>query len=100
MIFLMALPCPDKINLYYLKGSNVKQDLERKNLPLLRKYCRQKFDYVLFMNEQVFQSRLVLASPEAATDGDYAAILGVIGHEVYHIEVSVFLFQYVFVMAT
>ncbi|KAM0853730.1 hypothetical protein ACQ4PT_050888 [Festuca glaucescens] len=32
----------------------------------------------------VFQSRLVLASPEAATDGDYAAILGVIGHEYFH----------------
>lgn len=35
------------------------------------------------MNEQIFQSRLVLASPETATDGDYAAILGVVGHEVY-----------------
>ncbi|XP_062191518.1 puromycin-sensitive aminopeptidase-like [Phragmites australis] len=32
----------------------------------------------------VFQSRLVLASPETATDGDYAAILGVIGHEYFH----------------
>lgn len=97
----MALPCPDKITLYYSQGSNGKQELERKNLPLLRKYiCRQKFDDVLFINEQVFQSRLVLASPEAATDGDYAAILGVIGHEVYHTEVSVFLLQYLFVMAT
>ncbi|KAL8460846.1 hypothetical protein ACS0TY_032377 [Phlomoides rotata] len=27
---------------------------------------------------------LVLASPETATDADYAAILGVIGHEVCH----------------
>jgi aminopeptidase N len=35
------------------------------------------------MNEQIFQSRLVLASPETATDGDYAAILGVVGHEVH-----------------
>lgn len=35
------------------------------------------------MNKQIFQSRLVLASPEAATDGDYAAILGVVGHEVH-----------------
>jgi hypothetical protein len=25
----------------------------------------------------------VLASPETATDGDYAAILGVVGHEVH-----------------
>ncbi|KAG8087612.1 hypothetical protein GUJ93_ZPchr0010g8359 [Zizania palustris] len=32
----------------------------------------------------IFQSRLVLASPETATDGDYAAILGVIGHEYFH----------------
>lgn len=31
---------------------------------------------------QIFNSKLVLASPETATDGDYAAILGVIGHEV------------------
>ncbi|RWW13083.1 hypothetical protein GW17_00023223 [Ensete ventricosum] len=30
---------------------------------------------------QIFNSKLVLASPETATDGDYAAILGVIGHE-------------------
>lgn len=32
----------------------------------------------------IFNSRLVLASPEAATDNDYAAILGVIGHEYFH----------------
>ena len=31
---------------------------------------------------QIFNSKLVLASPETASDGDYAAILGVIGHEV------------------
>lgn len=31
---------------------------------------------------QIFNSRLVLASPETATDADYAAIEGVIGHEV------------------
>ncbi|OVA08651.1 Peptidase M1 [Macleaya cordata] len=30
----------------------------------------------------IFNSKLVLASPETASDGDYAAILGVIGHEV------------------
>ncbi|CAA7390740.1 unnamed protein product [Spirodela intermedia] len=32
----------------------------------------------------IFNSKLVLASPETATDGDYAAILGVIGHEYFH----------------
>ncbi|KAK8964855.1 hypothetical protein KSP40_PGU007017 [Platanthera guangdongensis] len=29
----------------------------------------------------VFKLQLVLASPETASDGDYDAILGVIGHE-------------------
>jgi aminopeptidase N len=28
--------------------------------------------------------RLVLASPETATDGDYARIEGVVGHEYFH----------------
>ncbi|MQL77480.1 hypothetical protein Taro_009887, partial [Colocasia esculenta] len=32
----------------------------------------------------IFNSKLVLASPETATDGDYGAILGVIGHEYFH----------------
>ncbi|XP_024366624.1 puromycin-sensitive aminopeptidase isoform X1 [Physcomitrium patens] len=32
----------------------------------------------------IFNSRLVLASPETATDSDYAAIEGVIGHEYFH----------------
>lgn len=32
----------------------------------------------------IFNSKLVLASPEAASDMDYAAILGVIGHEYFH----------------
>ncbi|KAJ6821495.1 puromycin-sensitive aminopeptidase isoform X1 [Iris pallida] len=32
----------------------------------------------------IFNSKLVLASPETATDMDYAAILGVIGHEYFH----------------
>ncbi|KAL1556848.1 Puromycin-sensitive aminopeptidase [Salvia divinorum] len=32
----------------------------------------------------IFNSKLVLASPETATDADYAAILGVIGHEFFH----------------
>lgn len=37
----------------------------------------------LAMFFQIFNSKLVLASPETATDLDYAAILGVIGHEVF-----------------
>ncbi|KAI4338679.1 hypothetical protein MLD38_023705 [Melastoma candidum] len=32
----------------------------------------------------IFNSKLVLASPETASDEDYAAILGVIGHEYFH----------------
>ncbi|MCO5612434.1 hypothetical protein L7F22_066701 [Adiantum nelumboides] len=32
----------------------------------------------------IFNSKLVLASPETASDYDYAAILGVIGHEYFH----------------
>ncbi|XP_050378743.1 puromycin-sensitive aminopeptidase isoform X2 [Argentina anserina] len=32
----------------------------------------------------IFNSKLVLASPQTASDGDYAAILGVIGHEYFH----------------
>ncbi|XP_023534337.1 puromycin-sensitive aminopeptidase-like [Cucurbita pepo subsp. pepo] len=32
----------------------------------------------------IFNSQLVLASPETASDSDYAAILGVIGHEYFH----------------
>ncbi|XP_040985933.1 puromycin-sensitive aminopeptidase isoform X2 [Juglans microcarpa x Juglans regia] len=32
----------------------------------------------------IFNSKLVLASPETASDADHAAILGVIGHEYFH----------------
>ncbi|CAI9291171.1 unnamed protein product [Lactuca saligna] len=32
----------------------------------------------------IFNSKLVLASPETASDANYAAILGVIGHEYFH----------------
>ncbi|KAJ7557437.1 hypothetical protein O6H91_05G126600 [Diphasiastrum complanatum] len=32
----------------------------------------------------IFNSKLVLASPETATDADYSSILGVIGHEYFH----------------
>lgn len=38
--------------------------------------------FFLFIFWQIFNSKLVLASPETASDADYAAILGVIGHEV------------------
>ncbi|KAL8483031.1 hypothetical protein ACS0TY_025912 [Phlomoides rotata] len=40
------------------------------------------FYFVFFV--LIFNSKLVLASPETATDADYAAILGVIGHEYFH----------------
>ncbi|CAN6930201.1 unnamed protein product [Brassica oleracea] len=39
-------------------------------------------DFNIMSTLQIFNSKLVLASPETATDADYAAILGVIGHEV------------------
>ena len=32
----------------------------------------------------IFNSRLVLASPETATDYDYKLIEGVVGHEYFH----------------
>jgi aminopeptidase N len=32
----------------------------------------------------IFNSRLVLATPETATDSDYTAIEGVVGHEYFH----------------
>ncbi len=32
----------------------------------------------------IFNSRLVLATPETATDGDYAAIESVVAHEQFH----------------
>ncbi|GAB2226779.1 hypothetical protein Droror1_Dr00008570, partial [Drosera rotundifolia] len=35
-------------------------------------------------DEDIFNAAVVLASPETATDADYAYILGVIGHEYFH----------------
>jgi hypothetical protein len=32
----------------------------------------------------IFNSRLVLADPDSSTDGDYARIEGVVGHEYFH----------------
>ncbi|CAL5418384.1 unnamed protein product [Camellia sinensis] len=37
--------------------------------------------YSMLLTLNIFNSKLVLASPETAIDADYAAILGVIGHE-------------------
>lgn len=39
-------------------------------------------ELLFYILQQIFNSKLVLASPETASDADYAAILGVIGHEV------------------
>ncbi|KAG2250349.1 hypothetical protein Bca52824_080485 [Brassica carinata] len=41
-------------------------------------------DFNIMSTLQIFNSKLVLASSETATDADYAAILGVIGHEYFH----------------
>lgn len=47
--------------------------------------CEFYYNDALNAPLQIFNSKLVLASPETASDADYAAILGVIGHEVcYH----------------
>ena len=32
----------------------------------------------------IFNSRLVLATPDSSSDGDYARIEGVVGHEYFH----------------
>lgn len=47
-------------------------------------------DHVSMSTLQIFNSKLVLASPETATDADYAAILGVIGHEVCNAHYAVY----------
>ncbi|KAG5549976.1 hypothetical protein RHGRI_015067 [Rhododendron griersonianum] len=54
---------------------------------LLNRFCLRQTSQtsvtVVWLDHcQIFNSKLVLASPETATDADYAAILGVIGHEV------------------
>jgi len=69
--------------------------MENKSLnvlfPKLRVFCDHVPDKIqnvihavsfVFFLKQIFNSQLVLASPETASDSDYAAILGVIGHEV------------------
>ena len=49
-------------------------------------FCADDFNMGAMENKglNIFNSRLVLADPATATDDDYAAIEGVIGHEYFH----------------
>ncbi len=49
-------------------------------------FCADDFNMGAMENKglNIFNSRLVLANPATATDDDYAAIEGVIGHEYFH----------------
>ena len=49
-------------------------------------FCADDFNLGAMENKglNIFNSRLVLADPATATDGDYQAIEGVIGHEYFH----------------
>ncbi len=49
-------------------------------------FCADDFNMGAMENKglNIFNSRLVLADPTTATDDDYAAIEGVIGHEYFH----------------
>src|SRR5690349_1819195 len=49
-------------------------------------FCADDFNMGAMENKglNIFNSRLVLAEPATATDDDYAAIDGVIGHEYFH----------------
>src|SRR5204862_2490594 len=49
-------------------------------------FCADDFNMGAMENKglNIFNSRLVLADPEVATDRDYSAIEGVIGHEYFH----------------
>jgi aminopeptidase N len=49
-------------------------------------FCADDFNMGAMENKglNIFNSRLVLADPASATDDDYAAIVGVIGHEYFH----------------
>jgi aminopeptidase N len=49
-------------------------------------FCADDFNMGAMENKglNIFNSRLVLADPASATDDDYAAIEGVIGHEYFH----------------
>ena len=49
-------------------------------------FCADDFNMGAMENKglNIFNSRLVLADPASATDDDYAAIEGVVGHEYFH----------------
>jgi aminopeptidase N len=49
-------------------------------------FCADDFNMGAMENKglNIFNSRLLLADPQVATDGDYNAIEGVIGHEYFH----------------
>src|SRR5450432_1742068 len=49
-------------------------------------FCVDDFNMGAMENKglNIFNSRLVLADPATATDDDYAAIEGVVGHEYFH----------------
>src|SRR5438128_2665795 len=49
-------------------------------------FCADDFNMGAMENKwlNIFNSRLVLADPEVATDADYNAIEGVVGHEYFH----------------
>ena len=49
-------------------------------------FCADDFNMGAMENKglNIFNSRLVLADPATATDDDYAAIEGVVGHEYFH----------------
>ncbi|CAL5356792.1 unnamed protein product [Camellia sinensis] len=44
-------------------------------------YDLDLFNIVAISDLNIFNSKVVLASPETATDADYDAILGIIGHK-------------------
>ncbi|KAI8569361.1 hypothetical protein RHMOL_Rhmol02G0272800 [Rhododendron molle] len=94
-----AFPLPPELSAFqhlHLHKSYVRETDERKG-PIERfKRCDRTPLRELFLSSlpgiilvtvvwldhcHIFNSKLVLGSPETATDADYAAILGVIGHE-------------------
>jgi aminopeptidase N len=56
------------------------------DLPTFMIFCADDFNMGAMENKglNIFNSRLVLADPEVATDADYTAIESVIGHEYFH----------------
>lgn len=85
------LSVSDSAFVFYAQGSHGKQESECNVFSSVSSFLSPTINlltYLCFGNHtcicspQIFNSKLVLASPETATDADYAAILGVIGHEV------------------